>query len=55
MKLTIVNELGQVVKHISMDGNGTSHVSLNELPNGIYFVVGAGNNQAVKQKVVIAR
>jgi len=39
MNLTFLNELGQVVKVISVEGNNKENYLVTDLPNGIYFFV----------------
>lgn len=51
--LVILNDLGQVVKTISADGSNICTVD--DLPNGIYFVVGRKDNQVVKLKIIVMR
>lgn len=52
--LTIVNELGQHVKVISL--TAASHdVKVSDLSNGVYFITGVNANGSVKQKIVIAK
>ncbi|MEI8135798.1 MAG: T9SS type A sorting domain-containing protein [Bacteroidota bacterium] len=55
MNLTLVNSLGQVVKLISINSSNNYKVSISNLANGIYFVVGDNNNQTIKQKIVVAK
>lgn len=55
MNLTLVNNLGQVVKIISVNASNNYKVSISNLANGIYFVFGDNNNQTIKQKIVVAK
>jgi hypothetical protein len=55
IKLTITNELGQVIKTLSVTENSAEKVSISELANGIYFVIGQSDNQVVKQKIVVSK
>lgn len=50
MKLNIVNELGQVVKTISVTNDD---VNVQDLKLGIYFVTGTKSGRAVKQKIIV--
>lgn len=53
INLTLMNDLGQVLKTISLNESNKNTVSINEFVNGIYFIVGQNNNQVIKQKVVV--
>lgn len=52
-RLSIINELGQIVKTVSLNANNEHKVLINEMANGIYFVVGQSNNQVIKQKMIV--
>ncbi|PBQ31631.1 hypothetical protein CNR22_07565 [Sphingobacteriaceae bacterium] len=54
MNLSIINELGQIVRSIQMTGSAET-INLKGLENGIYFVIGQQGNQLIKHKVVVAR
>jgi len=47
--LQLINELGQVIKQISLDKNNAHKIQMSELPNGIYFIVGDG----IREKIVV--
>ncbi len=51
MTLSLVNELGQVVKKLDVNSKNNYQVSVSNLPNGIYFVVGEGLNK----KIVVSK
>jgi len=53
--LTIVNELGQVVKNIAFNGNDAYEVNAQELSNGLYFIIGSDGDLQIRQKLVITR
>jgi hypothetical protein len=55
MNLSIVNNLGQVVKEISINSSNNYKASISNLSNGIYFVVGKNNNQLIKTKIVVSK
>jgi hypothetical protein len=55
MNLTIENSLGQVVKTVSLNQSNNHKVSISNLANGIYFVVGNVNNQNLKQKIIVSK
>src|SRR6185436_5632829 len=47
--LSVINELGQVVKQICLNENNQYRTSVSQLSNGIYFVVGDG----LREKIVV--
>ncbi len=51
MTLSVINELGQVIKKLDVDSKNNYQVSVSNLPNGIYFVVGEG----VNKKIVVSK
>ncbi len=51
MTLSLINELGQVVKKLDVNSKNNYQVSVSNLPNGIYFVVGEGLNK----KIVVSK
>ncbi len=55
MSVTLVNELGAVVRKISLDQSNNYQISINDLSGGIYFVIGQNNGQLVKQKIVVMK
>lgn len=55
VKLTLTNELGQVVKVISLNNSNNRNQSITHLANGIYFISGKVNNQRVNQKIVVTK
>ncbi|MBL7930561.1 MAG: T9SS type A sorting domain-containing protein [Bacteroidia bacterium] len=50
MKLNVVNELGQIVKTISLHN---TEINVQDLKPGIYFVTGTNSGRIVNQKVVV--
>ena len=54
MNLSIINNLGQVVKEISINSSNNYKASISNLANGIYFVVGKNNDQLISQKIIVA-
>lgn len=52
--LYIINELGQEVKAIVLNGNNRE-VKVSNLANGIYFVTGQNADGCVKEKIVITK
>ncbi len=53
MNLSILNNAGQLVKTISVTAANNYKVSVNDLPNGIYFITSSDNN--IKQKIVVTK
>ncbi len=53
--LKIVNELGQEVSNIKLSAQNDYKVSVTNLANGIYFIVGQNENGAVNQKIVVSK
>lgn len=51
--LSIVNELGQLVKTVTLYENNKRSILLNELASGIYFVVGQNGGQVVREKIIV--
>jgi hypothetical protein len=55
INISIVNNLGQVVKVVSINASNNYKVSINNLTTGIYFIVGDSNNRSIKQKIVVSK
>ncbi|MDP3556803.1 MAG: T9SS type A sorting domain-containing protein [Bacteroidota bacterium] len=55
INLTIINNLGQVVKEISINSSNNYKAEVSNLTNGIYFIVGNNNSQSIKQKIIVAK
>ncbi len=53
--VSIVNELGQTVKTIELSDANNREMTVSNLSNGIYFVVGQNNSQVIKQKIVVTK
>jgi hypothetical protein len=53
--ISIVNEVGQVIKVVALDGKNDQRVSIAEFTNGIYFVAGNQGGQVIKQKIIVAK
>jgi hypothetical protein len=52
--LQLINSLGQIIKTIDL--NSTNHfiVEVENLSNGIYFLVGENENLRVNQKIIVS-
>lgn len=53
INLAIVNVLGQSLKSFSLNKFIENQVVISNLANGIYFIFGQYNNQAIKQKIIV--
>jgi Secretion system C-terminal sorting domain len=53
MKLSLFNSIGQLVKIISEDESSNTEISVSNLDNGIYFVVGQKDSKTYKYMVVV--
>ena len=52
-KLDLINQLGQVVKVISLNETNNHQANITNVANGIYFIVGKGTNGSINQKVIV--
>lgn len=52
---TVVNELGQAVRHFKLNNSNNYTTTVENLSNGIYFVTGNSNNNVVRQKIVVTK
>jgi hypothetical protein len=52
MTLTIINELGQVVRTVTLS-DATFKANVNHLPAGVYFVTGTKGNTKINQKIIV--
>jgi len=55
LALTVLNELGQVVRTVLLEAENEYTMNIENLPAGIYFATGRHNNQFIKQKIVLTR
>jgi hypothetical protein len=53
LELTIMSELGQLVKTVVLDKANNYSASMAGLAKGIYFITGQKNNATVNRKVII--
>lgn len=54
LNLSIVNNLGQLIKTISITTATNYKASVTDLPNGIYFIT-SSENKEIKQKIVVSK
>jgi len=55
INLSIINNLGQVVKTLSLNKSNDYKVSINNLQSGVYFISGEKDGKSVKQKIIISK
>lgn len=53
--LTVINELGQVVKTLILNEANHNEATLDNLASGIYFVYGSNQSVVFKQKIVVTK
>ncbi len=53
MQLTVVNEIGQTVRSVELNASHNNTINIENLPMGIYFVIGQNDQQIIKQKIVV--
>ena len=53
IELNLVNELGQLVKTISLNASNNYQTSVSNLAKGVYFVTGQKNNALINQKLIV--
>ncbi|MDP3556801.1 MAG: T9SS type A sorting domain-containing protein [Bacteroidota bacterium] len=53
IELIIINTLGQIVKTITLNETNNHHVSVSNIANGIYFVVGQHDKKTISKKIII--
>ncbi|MBA2611077.1 MAG: T9SS type A sorting domain-containing protein, partial [Bacteroidetes bacterium] len=55
LTLSLVNSLGQVVKIITLNSQNNYKAQVNDLANGIYFIVGDSGHQLISQKIIVSK
>ena len=55
IELNLTNELGQLVKLLSLNESNNFEINLSGLSAGIYFVTGANEESKVNQKIIITK
>jgi len=53
MSLRLINELGQEIRTIKLSSENDYKVSVSDLSNGVYFVVGQNGTGKINQKIVV--
>jgi hypothetical protein len=55
MTLTLSNELGQIIRTISVSSTNDYKVFVTDLAKGIYFITGKKENEQINQKIIVAK
>jgi len=55
INLNIINGLGETVSKISLSAASEQKINLNDLPSGVYFIIGENQNGIVRQKILITK
>jgi len=56
INLSVINNLGQVVKTLSLNENNNHKAAVTNLADGIYFIEGTNNaNQKITQKIIVTK
>lgn len=55
MNLSLVNNLGELVKTISLNAQNNYKASVTNLANGIYFIVGDNDHKTISQKIIVVK
>ncbi|WP_317896546.1 T9SS-dependent choice-of-anchor J family protein [Aurantibacillus circumpalustris] len=55
LKLSLVNELGQLIRVINLSANNNYEVNISDLAKGIYFVSGQKDGLQIYQKIVVTK
>ncbi len=52
---SITNDIGQTIQKFELNGANKYTINIENLSNGMYFIVGVYDNQILKQKVVVTK
>jgi len=55
LDLSIVNELGQVIRTMKLSAQNNHTVQVDDLANGVYFIVGQNATVKMNQKIIITK
>lgn len=55
MTISLVNNLGQVVKTVSINASNNYKVDISNLANGMYSIIDESYHKTIKQKIVVAK
>jgi len=53
--LNVINNLGQIVKTVSLTEANNFNTSVSDLSSGIYFIVSKNNSQVISKKIVVTK
>ena len=53
--LSLMNELGQLIRTFKLDESNSHEFLVTDLPGGVYFVAGQNDSQLIKQKIVVTK
>jgi len=53
--ITLVNDLGQLIRVIELSSANNNKVTITDVPQGIYFISGEKDNTRFNQKIVVTR
>jgi uncharacterized repeat protein (TIGR01451 family) len=52
---SIINELGEIIKEIKLNNTNQNSINIDNLSNGVYFVVGINNDFITHKKIVVIK
>ena len=52
---TIINQLGQTVRSFELNNSNDHAVTISELSNGTYYIIGLNHNYLTRQKIVVVQ
>jgi hypothetical protein len=55
IKLSLVNELGQLIRIIDLKASNNYKVDISDLAKGVYFIVGEKEGASINQKIIVTR
>lgn len=55
LDLKLINELGQVIRIISLKAQNDHSMQVNDLSSGVYFIVGQNDSVNINHKIIIAK
>jgi hypothetical protein len=55
INLVLMNELGQIIRNLSINEQSNLKVDVSDLSEGIYFISGIGEATRVKQKIIVTK
>ena len=55
IEFTLVNEIGQTIKQISLNAKNERKIEIQNLANGIYFLMEKHSKQGAPYKIIVTR